>query len=214
MTSLTFEFTHYRSPKLARMLELARLGQFSERRLTADGPALTLYTATFPIDKDSIKTVTDLAICLTAHPSAHVSANGQRINIHRVASILQCYEQSFQPSDWRAHCWQPRPARFLEDAVTRGAIIEGVDILLSCSGTTAQRTYNDGFSTLPDRDRPIWMFPCRYANCAPVATELSLRHPAGLRAQVEQALTHYECRWCPRLQSLDEWELLQWGTPP
>lgn len=122
---------------------------------------------------------------------AEVYGNQQRISLIRLAGILSCYEKSFGPSDYRAHCWVPH-LRFLGDQTP-----------LTFSASSGAQP-----ATQPAAKR-LSFFPCQYAS--PAANLITSSHPAPIRAQVEQAITTYECAWCPRLRDLDHWELLQHG---
>lgn len=122
---------------------------------------------------------------------AEAYGNDQRISLRRVAGILACYAKSFGVSDYRAHCWTPI-ARLLHDQTP--IVLLPQDSSAPAVASVTART---------------WFFPCQYAS--PGAATITSAHPAPLHAQAEQVLTHYECRWCPRLRDLDQWELMQWG---
>lgn len=204
--SLRFRFGPYRSPRMAAILEAARQGDYRAPAYS-DGWHETRFQLQ---DRQEVQHALTLAEHLTWHPRAEAYGGGQRIHIHTVLQVLRCYEKSCGPSDWRAHCWQPRPAQFYEDWSVK--IGQPIGLSLSLNPFTRQTSIAPlPDSPLPALDRPhrIWIMPCRI----PASADISRLHPAPLRAQVEAALIDYECAWCPRLQHLDEWDLNQWGPP-
>lgn len=208
--TLTFRFTHYRSTRLRAMLQVAEQGHLTAPFMPMkDGG---WYQVTFALSsRAQVHAALSLAELLLRHPCAEAYGNGQRVNPQRVVSILRCYEKSFGPSQWKAHCYTVQKG-FFEAQLIPITYTVRTTIELGCGP--------EGCSNEPGKSqveysgpgyRP-WYFPCRYAE--PAVARIAVTHPAGIRAQVEQALTAYECTWCPRLQHLDTWELEMWGRPP
>lgn len=195
MLSITFRFTGYRSPRLALMVESAHAGAYA----APDSSSLCAYhVSTFDLtDRAAVSAARILADLLTTHPCAHAMVAGRQIDVPSAAKVLRCYEQSFQVSDARAYCWKLHTLR--ED---RSKVISyPVNIVLSCN--------HDPTPPPPRPDPRTWYFPCRLA--VGLAADISLAHPASLRAQVESVLADSQASWCPRLKHLDQWDLEQWG---
>lgn len=186
---LSLRWGPWRSPRLVVVQDLAHIGE----PLPEDRPGW--QSVQFDLrDQAQAQAALVLAECLSLHPCAEIAAGPQRLHIPHALRVLRCYLQSCGPADWRAHCWQLRPAPDTPPARSR------LGLTLTLGGAAPPP------EPAPPPPRP-WLFPCRLASAA----QASRYHPATLRAQVEAALHQAECAWCPRLHNLDEWDLLQWG---
>jgi hypothetical protein len=124
--------------------------------------------------------------------------DGNAIDPVHLKTVLTCYADS-HGLDKRAYCWVQRI--LYEDR--QRTLSLPVNLTLSNRGVT-------GTVEHPPPPR-YWFWPCRQATST--SGEISLLHPATIRNQVEAALVAAHVHWCPHLQNLDEWELLQWGGP-
>lgn len=126
---------------------------------------------------------------------------GVPIPPHVVTGALDCLRRSYESEDYRAHCWTGRHATAMEQEPDRLAIT------FSPNGPTKETYAKSGHLVVNPQKAPIWFHPCRFAG----SPSLTTFHPATVFAQIEAGLTAHGCRWCPRLDRLDQWEQRMWG---
>lgn len=119
-----------------------------------------------------------------------------------VREVLTCLRKSYAHTDYRAHCWTGRRAVPME---------QEADSVVYKPGQPRQVCNANQDPVLDPARAPIFLSPCRYASHWQPLTTI---HPAGIRAQIEAGLVEKGCRWCPRLDHLDDWAAQMWGTPP
>lgn len=127
---------------------------------------------------------------------------GVPIPTHAVSGVLDCLRRSYEAADYRAHCWTGRHATTMEHEPNRMAIT------LTRHGAI-QEVYGKIGQLIPNHKKaPIWLHPCRFADSPSITTF----HPATVFAQIEAGLTAHGCRWCPRLDRLNQWQQQMWGS--
>jgi hypothetical protein len=204
---------------MARIVELAKQGDLTDRLIYEAHQKLTLYETRFQVRPETIQTLVDLATLLIRHPHADVFANEQRISLYPVTEVLTCFEQSCGISDARAHCWVSLP-RLCEDSLRPLSYPLHIHIQSpnpGCCGLDADQdpqveTEQGTPDTAPIQEPVIWFVPCRLIQHR--TQRVSLQHPSTLRAQMDALLRQAHCEWCPRLQHLDLWEVSLPATTP
>lgn len=123
-----------------------------------------------------------------------------------VGSVLACLRKSYESEDYRAHCWTGRRAVTMEQEIGQ------ITYRIGHKDGPIKEVYDLEGQRIPDPCRaPVFLHPCRFAQSWQPLTTM---HPSGIRAQIEAGLIDRGCRWCPRLDHLDQWEQHMWGRQP
>lgn len=126
---------------------------------------------------------------------------GVPIPPHTVSGVLDCLRRSYESEDYRAHCWTGRHATTMEQEPNR------IATTFTHNGATQDVYQKNGHVIPSPKKAPIWLHPCRFAGSPPLTTF----HPATIFEQIEAGLTAQGCRWCPRLDRLNQWQQQMWG---
>ena len=156
------------------------------------------HRASLPITDSTVRAALDLVSRVLPLKHHQLYVDGDHIEAYTVKSVLACYATGLTSSRM-AYCWIAQP--LLETAHARASFPVAITLDI-CTGQTTTEC------TIPDPPK-VWMWPCRCSIAS--IRNISSLHPATIRQQVEATLASAQVHWCPRLQNLDEWELLQWG---
>lgn len=193
---------------LAKRIEVEGHGTYEERRLSAGQRRLPVYQVTLRrVTPASALCLAELVRSLSSRGPS-MTVNGCRLTWLRVAPVLDCYLRSCAVSDWRAYCWVP--ARNPFNTFPRLPLTVRLSLSLTDPSPSPDARTAQGNQDHPVTAHSDWFAPCQRIHRY-IAALMRDAHPAGLRAQVEALLAREECHWCPRVQHLDEWDLLQWG---
>jgi len=223
--TFTWTFPHSRSPQLPMILELARQGQYEERRVCEGKKETLVYTTTFTLtpDPQSIRTLMRCAEVMGRVRGASVTIDGlPPAHRYGLQDILHCYARSLQLSDPRGYCWVPdklddptadaqRERAFQQRLEKVAATVAGMQARLDDPVLYDLQHPHEGeeeeeedATNAEEPPTPLWLFPCRLATSYASIQRPSRQHPASLRSQVEGRLVERGCLWCPALR-LDEW---------